>query len=178
MLSVTLSTALLGTVLAAAQDAIGDVVSGSVAMKADGFNDGMWVPDSGLLSGIDNGLWSTDSEFLNPSSTTFTGDSSTAESTDSTEDTAASEDSTTSNDISTDDDDPSSESEDMKQNRFLQIYCPEKDCSKERDWLTKLPNAATGWTLGAISLIISLITFRFSRGSEEFKFFLPPSGTG
>ncbi|KAJ2611508.1 hypothetical protein H4S08_003127 [Coemansia sp. RSA 1365] len=169
MLSVTLSTAILGTVLAAAQDAIGDAVTGSLVIRAD---DGMWVPDSGLLSGIDDGQWSTDDEFLDPMTTTFTDDSSTADSTESTKE------SSTSDDSSAEDEHPS-ENTDIEHGINLgQIYCPKKNCNKERDWLTKMPNAATGWTLGAISLIISLVTFRYSRGTEEYKYFLPPSGTG
>ncbi|KAJ2078567.1 hypothetical protein H4R24_004391 [Coemansia sp. RSA 988] len=173
MLSVTLSTAILGTVFAAAQDAIGDVVTGSVAMKANGINDGNWVPDSDLLSGFNDGQWSTDSEFLNSMTTTFTSDSNTAASTDTTEDNNASEDN------SSIEDNHSSESDEIEEEKlFKQIYCPKMNCDKERDWLMKLPNAATSWILGAISLIISLITFRFCRGDGGRKYFLPPSGAG
>ncbi|PIA14805.1 hypothetical protein COEREDRAFT_88336 [Coemansia reversa NRRL 1564] len=172
MLSVTLSTAILGTVLAAAQDAVGDVVTSSLAIRANELNDGMWIPNSSLLSGIDDGQWSTDSDFLNPTTTTFTDDSNTVDSTDSTKESTASDDSSA-------EDEHLSENNDIEHGKNLgQIYCPKKNCNKERDWLTKMPNAATGWTLGAISLIISLVTFRYSRGSEDYKYFLPASGTG
>ncbi|KAJ2499726.1 hypothetical protein GGH96_003313 [Coemansia sp. RSA 1972] len=60
------------------------------------------------------------------------------------------------------------------------IYCPMRDCTSDRDWLTEPPNAATNWVLGAISLAIFLLSFRFSKlrtqNKVSVKFCLPPAG--
>ncbi|KAJ2121696.1 hypothetical protein IW147_004013 [Coemansia sp. RSA 720] len=60
------------------------------------------------------------------------------------------------------------------------IYCPTRDCSSDRDWLTEPPNAAANWVLGAISLAIFLISFRFTKlrtqDKMSLKMCLPPAG--
>ncbi|KAJ1779285.1 hypothetical protein LPJ77_001557 [Coemansia sp. RSA 2523] len=60
------------------------------------------------------------------------------------------------------------------------IYCPLRDCTSDRDWLTEPPNAAANWVLGAISLVIFLISFRFSKSHIQDKvslnMCLPPAG--
>ncbi|KAJ2358847.1 hypothetical protein GGF43_000540 [Coemansia sp. RSA 2618] len=66
--------------------------------------------------------------------------------------------------------------------QIKEIYCPDQSCSSDRDWLTKPPNAASNWVLGAISLVVCLMTFRawYAKSANSFsaKFCLPPSGAG
>ncbi|KAJ2847720.1 hypothetical protein IWW36_003706 [Coemansia brasiliensis] len=63
---------------------------------------------------------------------------------------------------------------------IAEIYCPELNCSSYRDWLTHPPKAAASWVLGAISLIIGLISCRFyikTKGNKrDYSFSLPPAG--
>ncbi|PIA14806.1 hypothetical protein COEREDRAFT_88337 [Coemansia reversa NRRL 1564] len=41
-----------------------------------------------------------------------------------------------------------------------EIYCPLKNCTGGRDWLTMRPNAAAGWALGSIAFLASGILVR------------------
>ncbi|KAI9500377.1 hypothetical protein BX070DRAFT_248580 [Coemansia spiralis] len=47
----------------------------------------------------------------------------------------------------------------MLTERSAQIFCLNKKCTKDRDWLTKMPKAAAGWTIGAVSLVLGIILF-------------------
>ncbi|KAJ2160194.1 hypothetical protein GGF46_002456 [Coemansia sp. RSA 552] len=62
---------------------------------------------------------------------------------------------------------------------LAEIYCPDRDCSMHREWLAYRPSQALAWTLGVISFVIAILTFRFGyRGSPKAFFMaLPPSGT-
>ncbi|KAJ1741441.1 hypothetical protein LPJ68_002833 [Coemansia sp. RSA 1086] len=63
---------------------------------------------------------------------------------------------------------------------IAEVYCPSLDCSSYRDWLTAPPKAASSWVLGAIALVIGLISFRFKYktdgNTKSYSFSLPPAG--
>ncbi|KAJ2452876.1 hypothetical protein EV183_002613 [Coemansia sp. RSA 2336] len=63
---------------------------------------------------------------------------------------------------------------------IAEIYCPDLDCSSYRDWLTGPPKAASSWVLGAIALVVGLISFRFKNKHEgnkrSYSYSLPPAG--
>ncbi|KAJ2514975.1 hypothetical protein H4217_005451 [Coemansia sp. RSA 1939] len=43
--------------------------------------------------------------------------------------------------------------------RSAQILCLDKQCTRNRDWLTRMPNAAAGWATGGVILALAIVLF-------------------
>ncbi|KAJ2655346.1 hypothetical protein IWW48_005577 [Coemansia sp. RSA 1200] len=43
--------------------------------------------------------------------------------------------------------------------RSAQILCLDKQCTRNRDWLTRIPNVAAGWATGGIILALAIVLF-------------------
>ncbi|KAJ1735655.1 hypothetical protein LPJ72_001774 [Coemansia sp. Benny D160-2] len=43
--------------------------------------------------------------------------------------------------------------------RSAQILCLDKQCTRNRDWLTRMPNVAAGWATGGVILALAIVLF-------------------
>ncbi|KAJ2370125.1 hypothetical protein H4S02_000354 [Coemansia sp. RSA 2611] len=50
------------------------------------------------------------------------------------------------------------------------IYCIDKSCALQRDWLTYMPNQAAGWVLGSISLVTAIGILVLAMASRHAMF--------
>ncbi|KAJ1721465.1 hypothetical protein LPJ61_006039 [Coemansia biformis] len=55
---------------------------------------------------------------------------------------------------------------------WMYILCPSAECTPWREWLTYIPNAAAGWVLGALALLLALalLVMVFKCGALEYIF--------